>query len=125
MTLLYGNSSEYWHISDEPLFISSSNNVMRSGVVGKFVTLQALLEATADDIDGCILVVNRDFCCSCVCCIENVSISQQIDDDDDDDVDDDDESDDEDDDDDEDEEASGSNDVGSKSVVESISGSTV
>lgn len=62
ITLLYGNSSEYWPMSDELLFISSSNNVIRSGVVGKLVTLQALLEATVDDIDDCILVVNNDFC---------------------------------------------------------------
>lgn len=113
-------------MSDELLFISSSNNVIRSGVVGKLVTLQALLDATADVIDDwCIPVVNRDFCWSWVCWIENVSISQQIDDDDedDDDDDDDDDADDDDDDDEDDEGSTGS--MGSKSVVESISGSTV
>lgn len=49
-------------MSVEFLFISSSNNVIRSGVVGKLLILQALLDA-ADDVDicGCILaVVNRD-----------------------------------------------------------------
>lgn len=132
ITLLYGNNSEYWHMSVEFLFISSSNNVIRSGVVtGKLLILQALLDAVDDvDICGCKLAVvkrervwfNNSFSSvwSWVCCIENVSASQHIDDDVDDD--DDDEDDDDDDDDvDKDEMAS----VGSRSVVESISGSTV
>lgn len=45
-------------MSVEFLFISSSNNVIKSGVVGKFVMLHALLEAAIeDDICGCKLVV--------------------------------------------------------------------
>lgn len=45
-------------MSVEFLFISSSNNVIRSGVVGKLVMLHALLEAAiVDGICGCKLVV--------------------------------------------------------------------
>lgn len=117
-------------MSVEFLFISSSNNVIRSGVVGKLLILQAVLDA-ADDVDICgckLAVVNRErvwfinnlsSVWSWVCCIENVSASQQIDDD----VDDEDDDDDDDDVDDVDRDDAAS--VGSKSVVESISGSTV
>lgn len=44
-------------MSADVLFISSSNNVIRSGVVGKLAMLQALLEAATVDICGCKLPV--------------------------------------------------------------------
>lgn len=129
ITLLYGNSSEYWHISVEFLFISSSNNVIRSGVVEKLMMLHALLVAAiGDEICGCKLFAvncerfwqidtNLSSGWSCVCWTVNVSAAHgnedDVDDDDVDVVEDDDDAD-------EDELAS----VGSKSVVESISGST-
>lgn len=111
MTLLYGNNSEYWHISVEFLFISSSNNEIRSGVVGKEIVHALFVVTAVDGIETWVFVVvnNERFCWSCVCWSEYVSTSQQDDDDE------------EDDDDDVVDEVVS---IGSKSVVESISGST-
>lgn len=49
MTLLYGKNSEYWQISGELLFNSSSNSDIRSGVVGKFVIVSEPLAIGAVD----------------------------------------------------------------------------